>query len=479
MVVNTHVSQSLLPFLLVFISGVLIIAALAGPTVEKIPQPVFKQQTALVIILDLSKSMLSTDLLPNRVTRAKHKVLDILNQRTEGLTSLVVFAGDAYAISPLTEDALTITSQVNVLSPELMPTQGSRLDRGLKKAVELLAQGQASKGHILILTDGISGSAKSDYIAALPSQHTVSIIGVGTAQGAPIPIGQGGFVKDTSGNIIMPKLDIDALSNLAAMGAGTYRQISTADQDLHATLTPFVNQSGTNEAEKTEFTADLWRELGPWLLLPILLLSSLSFRKGLFSILIVLMLPYSPTAEATWWDNLWQRPDQQAQMKFNQGHVKQAAEQFNNPGWKAAAHYRAEEYEQTLKTLANQDSAQSFYNQGNALTKLGKYKKALAHYDKALEKAPDMENAKYNRDSVKKWLEKQEQQQKNKNDQQSKDQKQDDQQNSEQDASDKDKKNQNSSESEQQSKEQDPSEEEQQSQKKKRRFKKRGLRRQI
>ena len=86
----------------------LAIIALAGPTWEKRQQPVFDQQTSLVVALDLSRSMDVADIKPTRLTRARHKIADILNQREEGQTALVVYAADAFAVTPLTHDADTI-----------------------------------------------------------------------------------------------------------------------------------------------------------------------------------------------------------------------------------------------------------------------------------------------------------------------------------------------------------------------------------
>lgn len=124
----------------------LVIFALAGPAFEKRPQPVFKAQSALVILLDLSRSMDAEDIKPSRLNRARYKINDILKQRKEGQTALIAYAADAFVVSPLTDDADTITAQVPALETHIMPAQGSRLDLALQKARALFINGGQNKG---------------------------------------------------------------------------------------------------------------------------------------------------------------------------------------------------------------------------------------------------------------------------------------------------------------------------------------------
>ena len=99
--------------------------ALAGPAWQKLPQPIHKTDSAFIIILDLSPSMLAEDIQPSRLIRARYKLIDILNQRKEGYAALVVYSGSAHLVSPLTEDTNTIVSLVPSLAPALMPSYGT------------------------------------------------------------------------------------------------------------------------------------------------------------------------------------------------------------------------------------------------------------------------------------------------------------------------------------------------------------------
>jgi len=114
--------------LMVALVGLLAITAMAGPAWKQLEQPVFRDQSALVLMLDLSRSMDATDVKPTRLTRARLKLIDMLKQRKEGQSALIVYAADAFVVSPLTEDAETIIAQISSLQTTLMPQQGSRPD---------------------------------------------------------------------------------------------------------------------------------------------------------------------------------------------------------------------------------------------------------------------------------------------------------------------------------------------------------------
>ncbi|MBT5229294.1 MAG: VWA domain-containing protein, partial [Methylococcales bacterium] len=281
LLINKGAKQTKLPLILIGVCALLAITALAGPTYEQQQQPIFRQQTALVVVLDLSTSMLATDVSPSRLTQAKHKVLDILQRRKEGLTALVVFAGSAYTVTPLTEDTETISAMVNSLTPVMMPSQGSRPDLGLEKALELLRQGNAQQAHILIVTDGFSPKGQSQWQQTPALPYTVSMIGVGTAEGTPISKPGGGFIIDKTGKIIIPKLNAEQISELARQFSGNYYPLTLTDKDIEYTLDPFVQTKLNSELAVSDLTAEQWKEIGPILLIPILLISVLGFRRGI------------------------------------------------------------------------------------------------------------------------------------------------------------------------------------------------------
>jgi len=390
------------------VASILAIFAIAGPTWERLPSPVFRNDAALVIALDLSKSMDSTDIKPSRLSRARFKITDILKQRKDGQTALLVYAGDAFTVTPLTEDNETIISQLSALKTEIMPSPGSNTALALEMAVGLLKQSGLQSGEILLVTDEVNFDQTIDTVESLAAYH-LSILGVGTTEGAPIKTAQGGFLKDAQGNIVLPKLNSNELAKLANKGNGRYITISDNDKDIETLFKQFDKPTEKQGNADNSLLIEQWDEKGPWLLLLVLPLVALQFRKGLLSLAFICLLPFPEQSYALEWKDLWQTQDQQAQQAFKQKNYQQAAEQFDDSQWKAASQYKAGQFEQTTETLNQDESATGFYNKGNALAQSGKLAEALEAYNKSLEKNPADEDAKFNKDLVEKELEKQKQ----------------------------------------------------------------------
>ncbi|MCW9013729.1 MAG: VWA domain-containing protein [Gammaproteobacteria bacterium] len=418
--------NSRLPVMLFFIGGILAVIALAGPAWEKRPQPVFKKQSALVIALDLSLSMDATDIKPSRLARARHKISDILKFRKEGQTALIGYAGEAFTISPLTDDAATINSLVPSLSTELMPAQGSNISKALNRASELLKNAGISKGDILLITDDVDDADST--IDELTSQgHRLSILAIGTPDGAPIPSGNGGFVKNASGAIVIPKLDAAKLKAIASSGDGRFSRLTASDKDIKHILGLLVASHTKKDSTETEMKTDVWREQGPWLLLLLMPLAAFAFRKGYLSLAFILLIPFPQPADALSWDELWRNDNQRASEQFAAGNNAEAAELFKQPEWKASAFYKAGEFEQSIEQLTDIDTADAHYNRGNALARMGRAGEAIDAYNQALQLDNNHEDAKFNRELLEK--QQQEKQQNNQqNNEQSKDQKNSEQQ---------------------------------------------------
>lgn len=404
----------------------LTVLALAGPVWHKQPQPLFRQQSALVVMLDLSNSMAAADLKPSRLERAKLKIEDLLRQRREGQTALIAFAGDAFVVTPLTDDVETITSLLDTLSPDLMPVQGSEPQRAIELGMNLLQQAGLKQGRLLLITDD-DRPERVTYAAEdlRKAGFELEVLGVGTTAGAPIPLSGGGFLKDDQGNLVLPKLNEAGLRELATAGGGSYRHLSIDDSDLRGLLSE-VDQHRLDEAQQTSGKSGVrWREEGVWLLWPLALLASFSFRRGWLTLIVLLILPSAP-AQAMSWQDLWQRPEQQAAHAFADGKYDQAQQLFQDPRWKASSLYRAGQYQEAAKALEPPQSADDWYNKGNALARSGQLPQAVQAYDQALKLNPDHADAAANKKLVEDALQQQKQQQ-NQQDQQ-KDQKDSDKQ---------------------------------------------------
>ncbi len=449
------------PFLIALV-GIISIIAVAGPTWKQISQPVYRQTQPLVIAFDLSRSMESNDLKPNRLTQAKRKLLDLLALRKEGQTALLVYAAQPFVVVPLTEDNQTIVSLVNTLQTDMMPAQGSNSLLAYQKAVELLKQAQRKTGHILFITDGINASDELiQMIKKQADQYPLSILAVGTTQGAPIPDSQGQYVKDQQGNIVLPKLNPTLLQKLALYGGGRYTALTLGDQDIKGLLAEIDSQQNSDfliQQQKAQLFADQWHEEGVWLTFILIPLVLFAFRRGILVIAFIISIPFAtPPADALNWQDLWLNSDQQAYQKLQQKQFKPAMEQFKDPLWKATTAYKAGDYQATLDYLAGLETPDALYNKGNAQARLGQYKKAIENYKKVLEKNPQYTDAKENKALLEKLLkEQQKKDQKNKDqknkDQQSKDQQSKDQQSKDQQSKDQQSKDQQSKD--QQSKDQ-------------------------
>jgi len=380
------------------------ILALAGPAWEKLPQPVQRREDALVILFDQSLSMLAEDIEPSRLVRARRKIVDLLDARREGTTGLIAYAGDAHVVSPLTDDDRTLVNLLPALEPGIMPLPGSEPARAVEAGIRLLRDAGLARGKLLLLTDGVRASDIEDIRRLLAGEaFTLLVLGVGTAQGRPIPTSEG-YLKDRRGNIVIPALDRALLRELASAGGGRYRDISLDDSDLAALRSVSVPPGGEREWVAGR-GADTWSDMGFWLLPLLVPLVLAGFRRGWLYVL--LLLPCSEPARALEWSELWTNRDQQGARLLEQGRAAEAAERFRDPDWSAAAHYRARDYRRALEHYSRGDRADDWYNRGNALAHRGDFEAAVAAYDEALRREPAMEDAAFNKALLEQLLQQQ------------------------------------------------------------------------
>ncbi len=406
-ILQGEVKKNLFAFASLLLMGLLTITALAGPTWEKVSLPLIQEKSGLVIALDLSPAMNSEDLKPSRLQRAIYKVDDILKKRREGQTALIVYTDEAFVVTPLTDDVRTISALLPALDTSIMPTHGLNHDKAIAKAAELIRQGGISNGSILLIT---SGSVAEFADAGYP----VSILGIGTEQGAPVPKGDGGFMLDEKGGVIISKMDRAKLKKLAEATGGRFALVSADESDIRSLLRPKAGNYGTTDSQ----THWQWLDGGYWLVLISLPLAAFLLRRGFLAITLLL---FTCRLQA----GVWSTGDQKGQQLFEQEAYAEAAEEFTNPSWQGAAYYKAKNYIAAARCYKQDTTPDGYYNLGNCLAMQGEIDEAIAAYEKTLELEPDHEDAAYN----KKLLE---EKKKNKQEKQ-------DQQNGDQDKSDQDK----------------------------------------
>ncbi len=438
----------------------LAILALAGPTWKQLPIPVIKPNDALVIVLDLSLSMNAEDLKPSRLDRAQHKIRDILALKKGHQVGLVTYSGDAHIVTPLTDDDATIEAMLPALNTLIMPVIGSEPLSGIEMATNLFKQASLTQGRILLMTDGIKPKDRR-LISRHIQRHgyQLSVLGIGTEQGAPIPLPNGTFVKDAEGKTVLPKLPVMMLQQLATESNGLYQTLQVTDKDIQTLLPPplhldLLNPDDLDSSIEKQF--DQWEDMGPWLILLILPWVAWQFRRGLIFCLPILLpttlfilsqgMPPAVHAQETennttekpfsLWQTVWKRADQLAQEAYEQEDYKNAEAGFTSPERKALAAYHQNNFEQSLEYFQQVESdssnTQTRYNQATTMAHARQFEQAIALYDEVLAENPDHERALHNKALLESLLEQQQQQNQQGQNQQGQNQQNQDQQSQDQ-----------------------------------------------
>lgn len=395
-------SHSRLALMLLALGWTLAVLGLAGPAWERLPEPVHRRGDALVVALDLSLSMQAQDLAPSRLARARFKLNDLLQGRRDAYTALIAWAGDAHVVTPLSDDVATIEAMLPVLEPGIMPKPGSDPLAAVALARELLEGAGMPDGRILLVADALTPE-QGRRIGGLLSDSRIglSVLAVGTRDGAPVPLPGGGFARDAAGGILVPGLDAAGMADATREAGGRFAELALDETDLQSLLPVAAER----RAESAERVFERWRDRTPWLALLLLPLAAAGFRRGwLLALACAAMLP-APRAEALDWESLWWRADQRGARALAEGDPGRAAQLFEDPRWRGSAAYEASDWEAAVEAFAGADGADAQYNRGNALARAGRLEEALAAYDAALAEAPGMDDAIANRELVERLLE--------------------------------------------------------------------------
>jgi Ca-activated chloride channel homolog len=419
--------SSRLPWILLGLAWLLALLALLGPSWQRIEQQNLKPADPLVVLLELTPQMLASDASPNRLEQAKRKVLDLLEERRDAQTAIVVFAGSAHTLVPLSDDLATSRNLLESLKPSIMPEPGRRADLAVAKALALLEQGAQGKGRLLLIGSELDEQERLGIRQALDERsESLSILGIGSAEGAPIPQADGSFLKNAQGAILIPRLDHAGLKRFARDIGAHYRQASLDDRDLRA-LGLFEGPQRLQQ-EGEQITLQAWADQGHWLLLPLLLLAACAGRRGWLLCLPLLLLGAPQNGYALGLNDLWLRADQQGQRLLDAQRPAEAAERFKDPQWQGQALYQAEDYAAAAERFAQEDSAAAHYNRGNALARSNELEAAIEAYERALELQPQLQPALANKALVEELLRQQQQRQRQRQRQQGQQGQQDSQQ---------------------------------------------------
>ncbi len=388
--------------------------AMAGPSWERVEQPTTKTIEPTVVALDMSVSMDATDLTPSRLARARYELQDVLERNVGGQVGLVIYSDEPFVAAPLTDDGRVIAEMVPTLTSDIMPGRGSRPDRAIDQAVALLEQAGMPGGRILLFADSAGddpAATKAAARRAAASGRRVSVLGVGTVEGAPVPDGRGGFARTEDGETYVARLPVDELRSLSVDGGGRYASIAAGDADLDVLLAePLALASSSEDGALRSADVEIWKDAGVYLLFVPLLLAPFAFRRGWLAVVALGVALGTPLdARASVWDDLWYTRDQQAAAAMETGDAARASELFESEDWRAAAQYERGDFDAASQEFAALAGTENRYNLGNALAKSGKLEEAIAAYDEVLEVAPGHEDAEFNRELVRKLLDQQRQ----------------------------------------------------------------------
>ncbi len=353
----------------------LAVLALAGPSWRQGEQPLWQSRTPLVIALDLSPRIGAADLPPSRLLQVRAKLAMLLDERAGGQVALVAYAGEAFTIAPLTDDAANVALFLDALQPDVMPVDGQNAAAALAHSARLLKQSGFDSGDILLVGDHADAVAIAAAAKLRVQGYRVSALGIGTAAGAAY--------RDLEGSFRQARLDAASLRALASAGGGAYATLAPGDADLRAlgVLDPQDGEAASARGQK----GLAWLDEGYWLLPPLLLLGLFAFRRNgvaaalALGLALPLALP-AQSAENDW----WRRADQQRHAQIEQG----------------AQAYRSGDFAAAEKAFSDIRSADGAYNRGNALAKQGRYDEAIAAYDEALKRQPGMADAIANKQAV-------------------------------------------------------------------------------
>jgi Ca-activated chloride channel family protein len=263
-------------FILTALAFVFLVIGLANPQLGTKLEEIKREGVDIVIALDVSNSMKAEDYKPNRLERAKMAIEKLVENLHSDRIGIIVFAGEAFIQLPLTSDYSAAKLYTSSISTEIVPTQGTAIGAAIKKCVSALNHDQSKNRAIIVISDGENHEDDAAEAAkeALAEGIKVHAIGMGSVQGAPIPVYNGsrqvGFRSDKQGNTVVSRLDETKLQEIAAAGNGVYVRATNSSTGLSSIFNEI------NKMEKTEYEAkqytDFEDRFQPFLLAALILL---------------------------------------------------------------------------------------------------------------------------------------------------------------------------------------------------------------
>jgi len=240
---------------ILLLCATLFVLVIAGPQFGTKLEIVKKQGIEVIVCLDVSNSMLATDIQPTRLDKAKQLLSRLVDNLTNDKIGLIVFAGDAFIQLPITSDYVSAKMFLSSINPSMVPTQGTAIGAAINLAIRSFTPSESSEKTIVLITDG--ENHEDDAIGAaqeaVKKGITVNVLGVGSAEGAPIPI-KNGYMKDKDGNMVMSALNESMCKEIAVAGKGMYAQTDNSNNALKA-LQKELDKKNKSEVESRVYSS--------------------------------------------------------------------------------------------------------------------------------------------------------------------------------------------------------------------------------
>ncbi len=413
--------------ILFFIAVILMTLALSRPVIDEKEQS-FKQEVAsMVIAIDVSKSMLATDLYPNRLNFAKQKLLDIIDLSKKNALAVILFAKYSFILSPVTQDFNSLKILVNNLNTEDEFENGSNIFSTLEATNKLL-KGYENK-NLILLTDG---GNKQDYTKEIEyankNQINIYTIAMATKNPTPIKLNDGNFMTKKDGSIVTVQIN-EKIKELSFKTNGGYIHFTNSNDDIKQILKDIEKTISKKEFESKKFktyTELFYYPLGLAIILLFIAFSSFpSFKKNTSFLLILgVIFSYTNNIEASILDF---QTINKANEAYNHKDYETATKNFEKIANSSEAKYnlanslyKEGKYKEAIKNYKNVVTSnkelehKKLHNLGNSYANIGEYEKAIKSYENAL-KIKDDKDTKDNLKEVKKILKNNQKQQNNSN----------------------------------------------------------------